>query len=245
MVRKLTIMLAAILACVPAFAASTGMVTVSATNLTDSSGNLITNATVKFAPVTPSGKPTSYLINGVGIAVNSPVTATITSGAFSLQIADTSLTNPVNVCFSVTITSNLTGNSLLGPGYSCVQPSYSNTWRSAGTCNFNKYVPAGPPNPLFELSPGLVGNPSSGQFWGYKNGAQGWQDLPVNPATVTDGSGATTAGLIAQSTSTAHTISYSSALPAGTAISTNFAMTVQSGIRIKQDFPLFTLGSRE
>jgi hypothetical protein len=129
-----------------------GYVALSCSSLQDSTGTLITNATISFAPVNSSGVPISYQVNGKGQAIYTPVTAQVSSGACAIQIADTALTVPANVCFSVGITDNASGNALLGPGYTCVQPAGSGVavtsgWCTAatstagGACNFDTYAP--------------------------------------------------------------------------------------------------------
>ena len=130
-----------------------GYVTVNGSHLADSTGTLIANATISFAPVNNSGIAISYRASGSGQVVQSPVTALVTSGSFSIVLADTALTSPANVCYLVTITDNVSGSSLLGPGYNCVQPAGSGTavtgssaWCSAagtsgGVCNFDSYTP--------------------------------------------------------------------------------------------------------
>lgn len=136
--------------------AQTGYVTVSG-HIPNSSGDPGENILVNWAPVTPAGKAMSYQANGQGQTTNDPVSAGLTAGIFTLPVADTSLTNPRNVCFSVTATDLNTGKNLLGPGYGCVQPAYSNTWCTNGDCNFDAYIPntaaialvqAGPPGPV-------------------------------------------------------------------------------------------------
>jgi hypothetical protein len=130
-----------------------GYVQLSGSNLQDSTGTLLANATISFAPVNNAGQPISYQVNGHGQAMFIPVYALVTNGAFTVLIADSSLTNPVNVCYSVSVVNNVSGQSVLGGGYGCVQPSGSglavtggNPWCTAagsygGTCNFDLYVP--------------------------------------------------------------------------------------------------------
>jgi hypothetical protein len=153
---KKLILFAALAALMIPFASATvplGYVQLSGTYLQDSTGTMVANATISFAPVNASGVPISYQVNGHGQAIFSPVTALVTGGAFTVQLADTALTNPVNVCFAVTVTDNVSGKSVLGPGYNCVQPAGSgvavtgpNAWctaagASGGTCNFDLYIP--------------------------------------------------------------------------------------------------------
>lgn len=149
------------------------MVTVSGTQLTDSSGSPVSNATITFAPSLLNGQPTSFRkgVSG-GQTIIRPVTATVTSGAFSLSVADSSTTDPVNVCYNVTVTDNVTGNNLLGSGYGCVQPSTTATWCSGTACNFDSYPPNLLPQAQQQSGPqgiqgiqgiqGPIGAPTSG-----------------------------------------------------------------------------------
>jgi hypothetical protein len=131
-----------------------GYVAVSGSHLTDFGGALISNATITWAPVDNYGNPLPARINGAGQGIIRPVSATVTSGVFTVTVADTTLTSPVNVCYKVTVTDQTTGNVLLSNGYTCVQPAGSgtavtgtNAWCTAagggsgGTCNFDSYVP--------------------------------------------------------------------------------------------------------
>ncbi len=100
----------------------------------------------------PAGTP--VVVVGSGQVGPDPWTATVTNGAFYIQVPDSAETSPLNVCYSVTITDNVTGNVQSGPGYGCVQPAGSGTavtggsaWCAAqtstagGTCNFDTYPP--------------------------------------------------------------------------------------------------------
>jgi len=111
-----------------------GYTQVSATSLVDSSGVLVANATIGFYPVNNASVPLSFKVGSGGQAMSVPVTAQVTNGAFTIQLADTTLTNPVNVGYAVSVIDNVTGKSLLGGGYGCVQPSGA-TW------NFDAYIP--------------------------------------------------------------------------------------------------------
>ena len=129
-----------------------GYVQVTGSTLTDSSGTPVANATIAFAPVNNSGQAIGYQVNGKGQAITSPVTTLVTAGAFAIRLADTTLTLPVNVCFSVTVTDNTSGKSYLGPGYGCFQPAGYGTavtsgmctaanGTAGGTCNFDSFQP--------------------------------------------------------------------------------------------------------
>jgi hypothetical protein len=110
-----------------------GTTTVSAANLTDASGNKISNCTIWFQPCNSQGKPLSFQGGGGGQATDLPVSAQVTTGAFSITLADTTLTYPVNISYSVSIVDNASGNELLGPGYQ-IQP-FGATW------DFDSYLP--------------------------------------------------------------------------------------------------------
>jgi hypothetical protein len=128
-------------------------VTVSASNLQD--GGAPANGKIYFQPSLLSGTPASYRRPGGGIATVVPVSATVTNGAYSMTLPDTTLTLPENICFSVKL---ITANgSVLGPGYSCVQPHGTSTgdgdWCAAGTCNFDNYAPNLPALPQVGAGP--------------------------------------------------------------------------------------------
>lgn len=140
--------------------APTGYVTVSASNMVDSTGTKVASATISFAPVNNAGQAISFKAGGAnGQVTYRPVTTTVTNGAFSVVLADTSLTNPANVCYSVTMTDNVSGKSLLGTGYSCMQPASTGEtyWCTTGggstSCNFDEFIPAGVAGALVTAGP--------------------------------------------------------------------------------------------
>ncbi len=157
-----------------AYATPIGTLTVSASNVVDSTGTPLVNGTVYFAPVDGSGNPISYRIGGLGQAISRPVQAPVVNGAFSVTLPDTHLTAPANVCFSVTVVDPNSGENVLGGGYSCVQPSSVASWCTSTTCNFDTYVPNLAAVALVQTGPagpqgiqGAQGIPGSG------NAAQG------------------------------------------------------------------------
>jgi hypothetical protein len=101
-----------------------GYTTVSAANLADAAGNKIANATIYFMPCNNAGIAMSFRVgaSGNGQVVDQPVSAQVTGGAFNVELADTTLTLPINAGFLVTCVDNVSGNQLLGPGY-IIQPS--------------------------------------------------------------------------------------------------------------------------
>ncbi|MDE2099246.1 MAG: SGNH/GDSL hydrolase family protein [Patescibacteria group bacterium] len=161
-------------------APAAGYSEVCGSSLTDSSGNLISNATISFQPTDNYGNPISYKVSGHGQSISWPSTAQVTSGAFQIKVADTALTSPANVCYAVTVTDNTTGKVQLSSGYTCVQPAGSgiavtggSPWCTAasggsgGTCNFDNYTPnftagvvvqtgpAGPAGPQCSIGSGV------------------------------------------------------------------------------------------
>ena len=117
---------------------SNGFTTVSAQHLQDATGTPVTNATISFLPVDNRSVALSFRAGGAGEGqvISQAVTALVTAGAFTIQLADTSLTSPVNVGYRVTITDNVSGLPLsLGTGYACVQPT-GDAW------SLDTYIPA-------------------------------------------------------------------------------------------------------
>jgi hypothetical protein len=100
--------------------------------------------TIAWVPVLSGGTPTVYHKPSGGIATASPVTTFVVNGAFSLaSMPDSAYTTPLNLCWRVTLNTP-NGSSLLG---SCVQPSASNYWYSAGVDNFDNWLPSIAPLP--------------------------------------------------------------------------------------------------
>lgn len=126
---------------------------------TSDGGALVANATISFQPVSNAGTPISFrgpCANGTanyGQVGAAALTATVTGGAFTILLPDITLTTPQNVCYSVTIVDNVTGEPHLGLGYTCVQPAGSGvavtgawgctaaTGGAGGSCSFDSYPP--------------------------------------------------------------------------------------------------------
>jgi lysophospholipase L1-like esterase len=125
---------------------ATGFTQVSASALKDANGVLVSNATISFHPVNNSGVPISFKAGGGGQVMSIPVTAQVTNGVFTIQLADSTMTSPVNVGYAVSVIDNVSGKSLLGAGYSCVQPS-GTTW------SFDTFVPNLPSLALVQTGP--------------------------------------------------------------------------------------------
>jgi hypothetical protein len=131
-------------------------VSISASNIHDSGSNLLASGTVYFAPVDASGNPISYQAGGGGQTISWPVVFTITNGAFDGLIANSAVTNPVNVCYAVTVLNALNQIVLGGKpnsGYQCVQTATNNFWCTSGACNFDQYFPQADGIPLTATPP--------------------------------------------------------------------------------------------
>jgi hypothetical protein len=141
--------------------AQTGWVTVTASNLTNpgydgSTPQKIVSGTAIFCPVNTNGARLAFRVNGNGQAMSSCVATSVTNGALSLTLADTNLTSPQNVCYSLTIKDSSSGSLYLGgygSGYTCLQPAYSNTWCVAGSCNLDSFAPTGQPLVIQQTGP--------------------------------------------------------------------------------------------
>ena len=147
--KKLFFLIALALSPVMTFAQTpTGCVLFYGSGLQDSSGNLESAGTITLAPVNATGQPISYrsACKVAGQASARPVTANVVHGAYALYLPDTTLTSPANICFSGTAIDTATGYSLLGPGYTCIQPhgtaTGSGDWCQASACDFDLYSPS-------------------------------------------------------------------------------------------------------
>ena len=113
----------------------TGFTLVTGSRVTDPTGALILNATIKFQPCDSQGRLTSYRIGGNGGQSSfQPVSTQVRNGVFSINLADTTLTQPPNIAFAVTVIDNATGNVLLGPKGYLIQP-FGEDW------DFDAYTP--------------------------------------------------------------------------------------------------------
>ncbi len=120
--------------------APTGFLPVTATRILDATG-LPANGTLT-AQILVKGQPVGVSAGGGGKITSATVTANIVNGAFSINLPDTSLTNPANVCVALSAVDDVSGGQLLGPNLNCVQPtSVPNYWCTANLCNFDLYTP--------------------------------------------------------------------------------------------------------
>lgn len=209
-----------------------GYVQVNGYGMQDSNQHLVTDATISFCPVNNQGVPISFNLADYGQATDRCVTALVTNGGFTTLIAEGAQTNPQNVCFNVTVIDNVSGNSILGPGYNCVQPSGYPTYQSVvgpyawctalslgsygGKCNFDLYVPdlgalaiqqpgiQGPPGPMGTLN--FRGNWTASTPYALNDGYSNSGSLYVVKTAYTSGSAF-------GSTDTSNTVQLSTGLP--------------------------------
>lgn len=138
------------------------MTTVTATNVCDAFGSKITDATAYFTPCTPLGVTlTGFNVGGGGQAGFKAVSTPVANGAFSVQLHDTTQTNPVNVAYRLEV-KDAGGTLLLGPWV--IQPSGA-TW------SFDSFVPNMAPLALIQI--GAQGD--SAYTVAVKNGYSGTQ----------------------------------------------------------------------
>ena len=149
----------------------TGFIPVSGTKILNAEGIPASNATL-------CAKVTSVRVSGGGQTTMPPVCVPVTSGTFTINLPNTSASMPQNVCVSVTVTDNWTGDSLLGPGYDCVQPTSSSgsNWCAVTACNFDNFTPnlpsLAPITPVGGCLPGSTSLPIKGDGAGGCHGVQ-------------------------------------------------------------------------
>ena len=125
----------------PMLAAQTD--TVVSSHLTNSAGQPLSGY-VYFQPALTNGQPTWYRMPGGGTVSSNPVQVTVTNGALSVTLPDTTQTYPSNICFVMSYPGGVLAN-----GYNCLQPhttAYTaSDWCQAGVCNLDNYLPGSQP----------------------------------------------------------------------------------------------------
>ena len=146
--RYLLSIWAAALLCIAAGAqVPSGFIAVSGSHIVDSTGVAVSNATFCGQLTAATGTGISTKLGVGGHTTQPPVCVQVTNGAFTINLPDTNLTTPQNACVAVTVTDNTSGDTLLGNGYGCVQPtsatgsSWCGTNSGTTTCNFDYYQP--------------------------------------------------------------------------------------------------------
>ena len=129
------------------FAQTPNFNTVTASHVYSTGNTLLSSGTLVWQAVDSSGNPVGYQVGGGGQQITFPTICSVVNGAIvgACQLPNVSLTNPINVCFALTI-KNSSGQVVSPPsnGYSCLQPQTVNSWCSAGTCNLDQYAPVNP-----------------------------------------------------------------------------------------------------
>lgn len=123
--------------------AATGFTLITASHIYGSLlGQLLATGQIQFQAVsTLTGSTISFEVGGGGgQMVNQPYSFPIVDGVITAdstgippQLPDVSLTNPVNIGYAVTILDPLTGNNVLGAGYT-IQPT-------GASFDFDTFVP--------------------------------------------------------------------------------------------------------
>ena len=111
-------------------------------------------------PVLSNGTPTSYQVDGVGQAQNTPIIIPVVPGVLTGPVPDTDLRAPQNLCFKITFEFSTGGSQTLGAGYDCAQPAANNPWCADGVCNFDDHTPN--LAPLVMLQSGPTGSQGQG-----------------------------------------------------------------------------------
>jgi hypothetical protein len=126
-------------------AAAQNFLTVAGSNTYGYGNALLPSGSLIFTATDSHGAPISYQAGGGGQVVRYPTACSIANGviASGCQVANVSVSNPANFCYSVQIVDAANRLVLGGPqsGYNCVQPQTTNFWCASGTCNFDQYVP--------------------------------------------------------------------------------------------------------
>lgn len=150
---------------------------------------LLPAGTISFQATDNNGQFIAYQVGGTGQQINWPLVCAITNGtiAAACNVADTTQTNPMDICYFITV-KNSQGTIVLGgsptSGYQCAQPS-GTTW------NFDSFVPNVPGWPLavFRIattaSNGIVRAPNclslgAGYFPQSVNGDGSWNCTQVS-----------------------------------------------------------------
>lgn len=142
---------------VAASASAQNFATVNASHIYGGGSVPLAGGTITFQAVDAQDNPISYQVGGGGQQITFPTTCTVVNGVITgtCPVANTALTNPLNVCFDVKVRNQFNQMVLGGPGsgYQCVQPATTNTWCTAAVCNFDAFVPNSSGLPTALLAP--------------------------------------------------------------------------------------------
>jgi hypothetical protein len=124
--------------------AAQNFVVVTSASIYSGGSTLLSAGTILFQAVDSNGNPISFQVGGGGPTITAPTICSIVNGAIvqPCNVANTTLTNPVNVCLATTV-KNSANQVVIPPanGYQCVQTATTNAWCTSGSCDFDLYVP--------------------------------------------------------------------------------------------------------
>jgi hypothetical protein len=129
--------------------------TVTSTTIPDLGGSNLQSGQACFLATDNSGNPISIKAPGGGQVMRRAKCVSVTNGAFTVSLPNTTASVPVNPCLQLTVTDTSNNTTVLDKGYECLQPSPSATWCSAGTCNLDNFIPNNAPG--VAVTPGPVG----------------------------------------------------------------------------------------
>lgn len=119
----------------------TNFTTVSGTNIQDLSGTKLPAGRIYFKPVDVHGNPISFRAGGGGQVISRAKSAVVTNGAFTIVLADVSLTNPSYVGYKVTVKDTSTGETVLGLAPYGTKSGYEYFQPTGSTYDFDTFVP--------------------------------------------------------------------------------------------------------
>ena len=103
--------------------APTGYTHVYANNIVDASGSPLISGMATVIATDAHGNAISPRLATGGQIMTRPAPATVTNGAFAVNLADVSIASPSYFCYALTIIDNQDGSQVIGgSGYSCIQP---------------------------------------------------------------------------------------------------------------------------
>lgn len=141
--------------------------TITGTHFKNAAGALLASGSVCFQPADNKGNPLAFNAGGGDTITSAAVCRDITTGVIqttyktvslgALQLADTTLSNPTNVCYQVRVVDNATGQVVVGKpktqGYDCFQPS-------GVSFNFDTFVPSNISTALVSIGPTGAAGPN-------------------------------------------------------------------------------------
>ncbi len=132
----------------PAFAQN--YTNIVAGSIADAGGGVLASGQMQFVPTDGNGKAISFRLPGGGAGLTTPVVCNVAGGVITgtCKLANTALTNPINVCYQVSIVDNVTG-VVVRPSDACYQPTGAQDDFDSFVPNYLNLLPAqvGPVGP--------------------------------------------------------------------------------------------------